>query len=174
MYILVEYWKDNGSSNTKYLIDDTYGHQETIGRQKLIQLIDQGQIRNARVLRKDNRCIIETDALDLNKIEKENNERNRLQQKAERILNNLQQLSIGTPLIIKVNHNRKQSIFCGVKEVQGQFSYMFFDGRGLDGLFGLTPRYIKENIDNIELIFNENNPTTVAKLNKLVQEYSII
>lgn len=83
----------------------------------------------------------------------------------------LDDLSSGTPVLVDCgNGTYIQTIYMGVGEIQYRPAYMFYDGSGISGTFGLSAKYIRESGDAVSIILDNNEPTVVARLLKELSE----
>ena len=84
---------------------------------------------------------------------------------------NLEAMNVGTPVKLKLTKDGeyKQAIYTGKGEIQGRETYQFYDGEGVDGMFGLSERYISNNGD-IKLKLNDNNVEVTAGLLKKLRD----
>lgn len=81
----------------------------------------------------------------------------------------LNSLDSGTPVQVKLNDtlDYKQALYMGKGEVQGREVHQFYDGSGVDGVFGLSDRYLSNGGVNIKL--DDNDPGQVAKLTQAIK-----
>lgn len=78
----------------------------------------------------------------------------------------LLQMEIGTPLKIKesIYSDFQQVIFMGIKNVQTREAFVFFNNEGLTGSFALSSKFIENNTETVQFMFDNNDPVEVTKL----------
>ena len=76
----------------------------------------------------------------------------------------------GTPLKITVKQGLRTEdvIFVGIRDIQSRESFVFFNGEGLNGLFGLTSNAIREYNTKIE--FNNCDTVRITELLNLMKQ----
>ena len=77
----------------------------------------------------------------------------------------LEGLEIGTPVLVDAGTGEYiQAIYEGIGDIQYRTAYMFYDGSGISGTFGLSKKFILENPGVVSIILDDNDPTKVAGL----------
>ena len=79
----------------------------------------------------------------------------------------LENMEVGTPVLVDSGNGRYiQTIYVGISDIQYRTAFCFYDGSGLSGNFGLSPKYIRENPDSVSIVLDDNDPGKVATLLK--------
>jgi len=82
----------------------------------------------------------------------------------------LDNLEVGTPILLDYGKGEyDQVIFQGEGDIQYRTAYMFYDGSGLNGTFGLSRQYILGNPGLISMILDDNDPNEVSRLLKQIK-----
>lgn len=151
-----------------YLVVNSKGQQAKITKDALVKEIEAGNVENAKIQHYNGSTIVRIDKT-CNK--KENNYTELC---GEQVIKTLKILEKGTPLRIKSspNFDFEQVIYTGIKEVQGQTVFTFFNNEGLSGCFGLSERFIINY--KIEMQLNNNEPEKVAYLLSEVKKFSYV
>ena len=71
-------------------------------------------------------------------------------------------LDEGTPLLINDSVRWAQAIYVGQGEVQGRMAYRFYDG-GM-APFAFTTKFIKEYTGKVAIVLDDNDPVRVSEL----------
>lgn len=84
--------------------------------------------------------------------------------RGEDMITTLKNMEVGTPVLVNPGSGYTQAIYVGISEIQYRTAFCFYDGSGLSGNFGLSPKYIKENPDKVSIVLDDNDPNKVAAL----------
>ncbi|MBO4542767.1 MAG: hypothetical protein J5725_06240 [Bacteroidales bacterium] len=88
----------------------------------------------------------------------------------EDMISTLDSLEVGTPVLVDAGTgNYTQAIYQGIGDIQYRTAYMFYDGSGISGTFGLSRKFILENPGTVSMVLDDNDPTKVADLLNTIQ-----
>ena len=88
----------------------------------------------------------------------------------EDMISTLDSLEVGTPVLVDAGTgNYTQAIYQGIGDIQYRTAYMFYDGSGISGTFGLSKKFILENPGAVSMVLDDNDPTKVADLLNTIQ-----
>lgn len=91
------------------------------------------------------------------------------------MLSELDALEIGTPVLVDAGTGEYiQAIYQGIGDIQYRTAYMFYDGSGFNGTFGLSKRFILENPNTVSMILDDNDPVKVSRLLKRINSNTTI
>lgn len=151
-----------------YLVVNSKGQQAKITKDILVKEIEAGNVENAKVQYYNGSTIVRVDKACVTK------ENNYTKLCGEQAIKTLKLLEKGTPLKIKSspNFDFEQVIYTGIREVQGQTVFTFFNNDSLSGCFALSERFIINY--KIEMQLNNNEPEKVAYLLSEIKKFSYI
>ena len=75
-------------------------------------------------------------------------------------------METGTPLKVKASNYSgfQQVIFMGIKDLQSREAFVFFNDEGFSGSFALSSKFIENNTETVQFIFDDNDPMEVGRL----------
>lgn len=184
----------NGNRIAYYECVDNQGRQGRLTKEQLINEIQAGNCENATLQVYYGSKIVRISKKAPASVKKVNNVQNHKPQKNVQNYHNykasidaanrpksivvgkkandiLLHMEIGIPLKVKASaySDFQQVIFMGIKDVQSREAFVFFNNEGLTGTFALSSRFIENNTEAVQFIFDDNDPMEVCRLINIIK-----
>ncbi len=181
----------NGNRIAYYECVDNQGRQGKLTKEQLIAEIEAGRCDNAKlqvyygskIIRISKKSPAATKQIDKQSQKKVQNYHNYNASMAaatrspsivvgKQAIEKLLYMETGTPLKVKASNyaDFQQAIFFGIKDVQYREAFVFFNGQGINGSFARSSKFIENNTESVQFIFDDNDPEKLGNLLIMIEK----